>query len=71
MTIEVLDTRPNSMNEDLEIELLRGSTRTTETDYDDQPGIVMWRKTVATGEKWEINHWYRVSFPTDMSVVQQ
>ncbi|MBO6503461.1 MAG: DUF4139 domain-containing protein [Kordiimonadaceae bacterium] len=71
MTIEVLDTRPNSMNEDLEIELLRGSTRTTETDYDDQPGIVMWRKTVAPGEKWEINHWYRVSFPTDMSVVQQ
>lgn len=71
MTIEVMDARPSSMNEDLEIELLRGSTRTTETDYEGQPGVVMWRKTVAPGEKWEINHWYRVSFPTDMSVVQQ
>lgn len=71
MTIEVFDARPNSMNEDLEVELLRGSTRTTETDYDDKPGVVMWRKTVAPGATWEINHWYRVSFPSDMVVVRQ
>ncbi len=71
MTIEVFDARPNSMNEDLEIELLRGTTRTAEVDYKDQPGIVMWRKTVAPGETWEINHWYKVSFPEDMAVVQQ
>lgn len=71
MTIEVFDARPNSMNEDLEVELLRGSTRTTEVDYEDQPGIVMWRKVVAPGEIWEIDHWYQVRFPTDMAVIQQ
>ena len=71
MTIEVFDALPNSMNEDMEVELLRGNTGATETDYEDQPGVVMWRETVAPGETWVINHWYRVSFPTDKRVVHQ
>lgn len=71
MTIEVFDALPNSMNEDMEVELLNGNTRATETDYGDQPGVVMWRETVAPGETWVINHWYRVSFPTDKRVVYQ
>lgn len=65
VVVEVFDARPNSMNEDLEIEALRGSTRPTATDVDGQPGVIMWRKEVAPGETWEINHWYRMSYPTD------
>lgn len=69
--LEVFDVRPNSMNEDLEIEALRGSTRPTVTDVDGRPGVVMWRKEVAPGETWEINHWYRMSYPTDKRLSRQ
>lgn len=71
VVLEVFDVRPNSMNEDLEIEALRDSTQPTETDVDGQPGVVMWRKELAPGENWEINHWYRMSFPADKRVVMQ
>lgn len=70
-TFEIFDARPNSMNEDLKIEPLRGTTTPTTTDVDGQPGIVMWRKELAPGETWEINHWYRISFPTDKRLVRQ
>ncbi len=69
--VEVYDVRPNSMNEDLEIEALRGSTRPTATDIDGQPGVVLWRKELAPGETWEINHWYRMSHPADKRLTRQ
>ncbi len=70
-TFEVFDARPNSMNEDLKIEPVRGTTKPTIMDADGQPGIVIWRKELAPGETWEINHWYRTSFPTDKRLVRQ
>lgn len=71
MTVEVFDALPNAMNEDLEIERLRGTTAATEVDVDNQPGVILWRKTLAPGEIWTINHWYRMSYPTDQRIIQQ
>ena len=71
MVIEVFDAMPNSMNEDLKVEPLRGATRASETDIDGQPGVIMWQREVAPGETWEINHWYRVSYPDDKNLVRQ
>lgn len=71
LTIEVFDRLPNSMNEYLKIEWLRGSTEPTESDIDGQPGVLMWRKTVPAGEVWEINHWYKYSYPEDKRLVVQ
>ena len=71
MVIEVFDTLPNSMNEDLEVEPLRGATQVTETDVDGHPGVIKWRKELAAGETWEINHWYRVSYPDDKNLIRQ
>lgn len=67
--VEIFDSRPNSMNEDLEIEILRGNTPPTETNVDGKPGVLMWRKELAAGETWEINHWYRLSYPLDQRLV--
>lgn len=63
ITIEVFDRVPNSKHEDLKIERLKGSTNATATNIDEQPGVVMWRKTVAAGEVWAINNWYKISYP--------
>lgn len=69
--MEVFDRLPNSMNEDLEIETIRGTTAPTEIDIDDQPGVVMWRKTIAPGETWVINHWYRITYPEGLQLVNR
>ncbi len=71
VTMEIFGLLPNSMNEDLKVERLRGSTAPTETDIGGQPGVIMWRKTLAPGEAWEINHWYKVSFPENKQLVRQ
>jgi uncharacterized protein (TIGR02231 family) len=71
VTLEVFDRLPNSMNEDLEIEAIRGTTTPTETNIDDQPGVIMWRKTVAPGETWVINHWYRITYPEGQRLINR
>jgi len=70
VTIEVFDRIPTARHEDLRIEYLRGSTNPTVSDVDGQPGVIMWRKTIAAGETWAINNWYKISYPQDKRVVR-
>ncbi len=63
VTMEVFDRIPNSQHEDLKIDQLSGSTNPTARDVDEQPGVIMWRKTLAPGEIWAINNWYKISYP--------
>lgn len=65
VTIEVFDRIPTSRHEDLEVERLSGSTEPTANDVGGQPGVMMWRKTLAAGEVWAINNWYKISYPED------
>lgn len=70
VTIEVFDRIPTARHEDLRIEYLRGSTSPTVSDIDGQPGVIMWRKTLAAGETWAINNWYKISYPEDKRIVR-
>ena len=63
VTMEVFDRIPNSQHEDLKVEQLSGSTNPTARDVDEQPGVIMWRKTLAPGEVWAINNLYKISYP--------
>ncbi len=65
ITMEVFDRIPNSKHEDLKIEALSGSTNPTVRNVAEQPGVIMWRKTIAPGEVWAINNWYKISYPED------
>lgn len=71
VVIEIYDRIPQSMNEDLNVDILRGSTPPTETNIMDKPGTVMWRKTLTAGETWAINHWYRITYPADKQLINQ
>lgn len=66
LSVEVYGVMPQSLNEDIEIETLRGSTDPTEINIEDKPGVVVWRKILNAGEVWTINHWLRTSYPADM-----
>ncbi len=69
MTVEIFDQVPVSGHEDIKVKTLSGATEPTEVDMNDKQGLMMWRKTMAPGEVWKINHSYRVTYPSDMLLV--
>ena len=64
VTAEIFDQTPVSGHEDIAIRTIDGATRPTEVDMDGKEGLMMWRKTLAPGEVWEIKHQYRITYPT-------
>ena len=69
--VEVLDRIPVARNRDIEVDVPRTATTPTETDIDDQPGLVMWQKTLTAGETWRIRHQYTVSYPERYQLIRQ
>lgn len=64
--VEVIDRVPVAVHEDIDVEIPRQATPPTESDWEDEPGVVMWRKNLAAGETWHIKHQYEVSYPAKM-----
>ncbi len=69
--IEVRAARPVSVNEKLEIEELKGSTKPSVTDWHDLKGVYAWNNELAAGKSWTIKHYYKLKFPNDMRVVSK
>jgi len=63
-TVEIFDQVPVAGHEDIKVRILDGATRPTEKDMDGKEGLMMWRKTLAPGETWEIKHRYRITYPS-------
>lgn len=63
--VEVLDLYPVARNDDITVDVPRSATTPTVTDVDDQPGVILWRKTLSPDEEWRIEHTYTVTWPTD------
>ena len=61
--VEVLDRYPSARNRDIEVDIARDATAPTETDVDNKPGVVLWRKSLAANESWRIQHKYTVTYP--------
>ena len=70
-TVEIFDRIPVSGEEDIKVQTLRGATPASEKDMDGKEGLMMWRKTLAAGEVWEIKHHYRITYPADKAIVQK
>ncbi|GHF20013.1 hypothetical protein GCM10017044_13490 [Kordiimonas sediminis] len=63
--VEIFASVPTARNEDISVKPLRSATDASDTNFKGQPGLYMWRKSVAPGETWVINHHYQVSAPKD------
>jgi uncharacterized protein (TIGR02231 family) len=66
--IEVFDRYPVAANDDIEVSVPRTATVPGETDYQDKPGVIVWRQTLAGGENTQIRHQYEVSYPAAMQL---
>lgn len=69
--VEVRAVRPTSVNEKLEIEELKGSTKPSITDWHDLKGVYAWNKELGAGKSWTIKHYYKLKFPKNMRVVNK
>lgn len=66
--VEVVDRYPVPRNKDIEVDVARSSTAPSETDLNQQPGVILWRKILAPNENWKIHHEYTVTYPADRSL---
>ncbi len=68
MEITVLDQLPVPQDEDIEVELLKTSTKVSERDVDDRTGVLAWRGTYKPGEERIIKFGYAVTYPVDSTI---
>ncbi len=70
-TVEVHDLYPVSRDKAINVEVPKTATAPTETDIDDEPGLILWRKELAPGDNWQIRHQYTVSYPADSRLIEE
>ena len=63
--VEVIDFYPAPRDERIEVSPPRSATDPDEKDFEDRPGVVVWRKELEPGARWRILHQYEVSYPRD------
>jgi uncharacterized protein (TIGR02231 family) len=68
MEITVLDQLPVPRDEDIEVELLRGSTKASAHDVEKRKAVLAWRHTYEPGERRTIRFGYAVTYPDGQSV---
>jgi uncharacterized protein (TIGR02231 family) len=67
--ITILDRVPYAEDEKVSVERLRDMTEPTETNVDDNRGVLAWTYAYAPGEQREILNGYEVSWPSGQSLV--
>ena len=63
----ILDQRPESLNEDIKVELA-GLTKPTEQNFEDRRGVVAWQGKLAPDQEYEIDFGYIVTWPADKKI---
>ncbi|MEO1034106.1 MAG: mucoidy inhibitor MuiA family protein [Pseudomonadota bacterium] len=66
--VEVVDRYPVAEDRDIKVEIARTATPPTETEIDDQPGIVKFVRRLEGGESWTIRQQYTVSYPANRTL---
>lgn len=69
VTVRMSERMPYSTHEDVVVEMLRETTAPTTTDPDNRRGIVQWDVPLQPAAKTEVTFGYKLTYPTQMSVV--
>ena len=68
MPVTVFDQIPVSRDEAINVELLEDTTRPTQQNVENRPGILAWKRELKPQQKQTIDFGYAVSFPQDRKV---
>lgn len=69
--VEVFDRYPTAVDDDIEVTVPREATPPTQRDFDDKPGVIVWRKSLGAAETWSIAHQYEISYPADKTLISR
>lgn len=70
MAVRVLDRKPFSSSDKIEVETLAGMTPPTEKDYKKRRGVMAWSFDAAPGSETVVKTGYRITWPQDMKIGQ-
>jgi len=65
VSVQVLDRVPVSRNNDVRVELLKGTTEPTKKDLDGKAGVYAWEFMAEPQKTVTIRHYYSVRYPRD------
>lgn len=68
MAVTVFDQIPVSRDEAITVELLEDSTKPTQKNVENRPGVLAWKKELKPQQQQSIDFGYAVSFPQDRKV---
>jgi uncharacterized protein (TIGR02231 family) len=68
MPVKIFDRMPFSTHEDIEVELVSGTTKPSETDVDHKRGVMVWAYDLAPDAEKTIKFGYRVTSPKGKAV---
>ncbi len=63
MNIKIYDRMPYAINENIEVSLMRNTTRPTDHDIENKRGIYSWEYHMKSGEEKTIKFGYRITHP--------
>jgi len=66
--VEVTAVYPVSKNKALKIKLADDATPPSESNYDGEAGVVLWKKDLSSGESWKIRFGYSKTWPEGRNV---
>lgn len=61
--LTLLDQLPVAQNQQIRVELLKESQAPSQTDVDDQKGVLAWELELKPGSKAQLDFGYRISYP--------
>ncbi len=66
--VTIQDLIPYSTHEDIEVELLQGTSKPSKVDVDNVRGVLAWDTLIKENSSFKINFGYKVSWPKDMMI---
>jgi hypothetical protein len=70
-TVEVVDYRPVSEDDDITLRVSPDATPADEEGFADTPGVLVWRRELAPEESLEVRNAYTITHPTSEILVSR
>ena len=62
-TVEIVDYRPVSQDDDISVKVGVDASTPDLTDFADSPGVIAWRRELAPGEELQVRNSYEITYP--------
>ncbi len=69
-TVELVDFRPVSRDDDITVRVSADTTTPDEENWNDKPGVLVWRRDVAADETWSVRNGFTIRYPANETLLR-